>query len=74
MVNLCCGRVDSTGVGGSRGLADEGVNIKASVWPLSDALSLVEDGRICNSKTLIALQWLALNHPRLTSNWGAANK
>ena len=69
LVNLFCGRVDATGVGGIHGLADEGENIKASVWPLSDALSLVEDGRICNSKTLIALQWLALNHPRLTSNW-----
>jgi len=74
LVNLFCGRVDATGVGGIHGLADEGENIKASVWPLSDALSLVEDGRICNAKTLIALQWLALNHPRLTSNWGAANK
>ena len=69
LVNLFCGRIDATGLGGIHGLADEGENIKATVWSLPDALALVEDGRICNAKTLVALQWLALNHPRLTSNW-----
>ena len=69
LVNLFCGRIDATGLGGIHGLADEGENIKASVWSLPDVLALVEDGRICNAKTLVALQWLALNHPRLTSNW-----
>ncbi|HCF74798.1 MAG: ADP-ribose diphosphatase [Proteobacteria bacterium] len=69
LVNLFCGRIDATGLGGIHGLADEGENIKASVWSLPDVLALVEDGRVCNAKTLVALQWLALNHPRLTSNW-----
>ncbi len=74
LVNLFCGRVDAAGVGGIHGLADEGENIKASVWSLSDALSLVEDGQLCNAKTLVALQWLTLNHLRLTSNWCGANR
>ncbi|MDP6391731.1 MAG: NUDIX domain-containing protein [Arenicellales bacterium] len=69
LVNLFCGRIDATGLGGIHGLAHEGENIKASVWSLPDVLALVEDGRVCNAKTLVALQWLALNHPRLTSNW-----
>ena len=69
LVNLFCGRIDATGLGGIHGLADEGENIKASVWSLPDVLALIEDGRVCNAKTLVALQWLALNHPRLTSNW-----
>ncbi|SVD14359.1 uncharacterized protein METZ01_LOCUS367213 [marine metagenome] len=73
LVNLFCGRIDATGLGGIHGLADEGENIKASVWSLPDVLALVEDGRICNAKTLVALQWLALNHPRLTSNWSAVS-
>ena len=73
LVNLFCGRIDATGLGGIHGLADEGENIKATVWSLPDALALVEDGRICNAKTLVALQWLALNHPRLTSNWSAVS-
>ena len=74
LVNLFCGRVDAAGVGGIHGLADEGENIKASVWSLSDALSLVEDGQLCNAKTLGALQWLTLNHLRLTSNWCGADR
>ena len=74
LVNLFCGRVDAAGVGGIHGLADEGENIKASVWSLSDALSLVEDGQLCNAKTLVALQWLTLNHLRLTSNWCRADR
>ena len=74
LVNLFCGRVDAAGVGGIHGLADEGENIKASVWSLSDALSLVEDGQLCNAKTLVALQWLTLNHLRLTSNWCGADR
>ena len=74
LVNLVCGRVDAAGVGGIHGLADEGENIKASVWSLSDALSLVEDGQLCNAKTLGALQWLTLNHLRLTSNWCGADR
>ena len=69
LVNLFCGRIDATGLGGIHGLADEGENIKATVWSLPDVLALVEDGRVCNAKTLVALQWLALNHLRLTSNW-----
>jgi ADP-ribose pyrophosphatase len=73
LVNLFCGRIDATGLGGIHGLADEGENIKATVWSLPDALALVEDSRICNAKTLVALQWLALNHLRLTSNWSAVS-
>lgn len=70
LINLFCGRVDASNLGGYHGLADEGENIKASVWPLTDALALLENGRICNAKTLVALQWLALNHDRLSKNWG----
>jgi len=38
---------------------------------LADALALLEDGSICNAKTLVALQWLALNHERLRENWSS---
>ena len=69
LINLFCGRTDASAVGGYHGLAEEGENIKAESWPLADALALLEDGNICNAKTLIALQWLALNHGRLRENW-----
>ena len=69
MVDLFCGRVDSTALGGIHGLADEGEDILARVWPLTDALALLDTGQISNSMTLIALQWLTLNHQRVTDDW-----
>ncbi len=69
IVDLFCGRIDSTALGGIHGLADEGEDILAKVWPLADALALLDSGRICNSMTLIALQWLAANHNHLTHRW-----
>ena len=69
LVDLFCGRVDASTVDGIHGLAAEGEDIYARAWPLADALALLDTGRICNSVTLIALQWLALNHQRLTSEW-----
>jgi len=71
LINLFCGRTDASTVGGYHGLAEEGENIKAECWPLADALALLEDGSICNAKTLVALQWLALNHERLRENWSS---
>jgi len=68
-VDLFCGRVDTSGLGGIHGLAEEGEDIRASVWPLTDALELLDTGRICNSMTLIALQWLARYHRDLAHQW-----
>jgi len=68
-VDLFCGRVDTSGRGGIHGLAEEGEDIRASVWPLTDALELLDTGRICNSMTLIALQWLARYHRDLAHKW-----
>jgi len=68
-VDLFCGRVDTSGLGGIHGLAEEGEDIRASVWPITDALELLDTGRICNSMTLIALQWLARYHRGLTHKW-----
>ena len=36
---------------------------------LTDALALLDTGQISNSMTLIALQWLTLNHQRVTDDW-----
>ena len=71
-VDLFCGQIDAKGVGGYHGLASEGEDIRTSVWQLDEALALLDGHRICNSMTLIALQWLALHHSALTSQWAAA--
>ena len=69
LVSLFCGRVDSTGLGGIYGLETENEDIFATVWSLQDALSALRNGAICNSMTLIALQWLADQHGRITQEW-----
>ena len=68
-VHLYAGKVDASIAGGVFGLADEGEDIKVVSVSVDDALHLVESGCIVNSKTIIALQWLALQRPNLQSFW-----
>jgi ADP-ribose pyrophosphatase len=71
-VETFLGRVDSRGLGGIHGLAEEGEDIRAIVMPLDEALAACTDGRIANAMTLIALQWLALNRHALAARWRPA--
>ncbi|GAA3878093.1 NUDIX domain-containing protein [Leifsonia kafniensis] len=50
---------DLTGPGG--GVADEGEDIEALTIPFAEALAMIADGRIADGKTVILLQWAALN-------------
>ncbi|GJL82068.1 MAG: nucleoside diphosphate pyrophosphatase [marine bacterium B5-7] len=68
-VDMFCGRVDSSGIGGTHGLADEGEDIRVHVMMREAAMNLLASGRIVNAKTIIALQWLALNHMTLRQRW-----
>lgn len=68
-VRLYCGRVDSRGLGGIHGLADEHEDIRVEVVPFAEARSRLESGRIGNASTIIALQWLALNREGLRQRW-----
>lgn len=70
LISLFCGKVDSTGLGGLHGLAEEEEDIRVSVVPVAQALAQVHDGRICSAAPIIALQWLALNHQSLRARWG----
>ncbi|MGN6407892.1 MAG: NUDIX domain-containing protein [Curtobacterium sp.] len=42
------------------GLEDEGEDIEVLELPLDDALAMVADGRIVDGKTIMLLQWVAL--------------
>ncbi len=66
---IFCGRVDSQGAGGIHGLADEHEDIRVLVMARPEAVEAVAAGRIVNAKSVIALQWLALNHERLRAAW-----
>lgn len=68
-VHLYVGRCDSNGAGGVYGLAEEGEDIRVHVWPLEDALAAINDGRIDNAASIIALQWLALNRIEVRGLW-----
>jgi ADP-ribose pyrophosphatase len=72
-VTLFCGRVDSTGAGGVHGLEEEGEDIRVMVLSITDALALLDEGRIVNAKTIIALQWLALNYDSVKTRWTTAD-
>lgn len=50
---------DLTGPGG--GVVEEGEDIEVLTIPVAEALSMVTDGRIVDGKTVILLQWAALN-------------
>lgn len=68
-IHLFIGRCDSQGVGGVYGLEEEDEDIRVQVWPLNQALEALAQGKICNAATIIALQWLSLNHARVRSAW-----
>lgn len=60
---------DLASAGGIHGLPEEGEDIRVNVMSLNQALSALQQGRINNAPCIIALQWLALNKPRLQARW-----
>ena len=70
-VTMLCGRVDSADAGGIHGLDEEAEDIRVLVLSVADALALLKDGRVVNAKTIVALQWLALNYERVKARWPA---
>lgn len=68
-VHVFCGKVDSSNLGGIHGLPEEGENIKVVTLDRQDAHRMIVNGTINNAATIIALQWLALNHSRIRQQW-----
>ena len=69
-VFVFCGQVDASSAGGIHGLTDEHENIRVFSIPAEAAFQLLNDGRIINAMTVIALQWLAANHERVRALLG----
>ena len=72
-IHLFCARVDAEGIGGIHGLAHEGEDIRVSVVPVGEAVSMLERGKISNATAIVALQWLALHRGELRKRWGDAD-
>lgn len=68
-VDLFCGRVDSRGLGGIHGLAEENEDIRVEAVPWATTLAQLEGGSITNAVSIIALQWLALNRDKVRRAW-----
>ncbi|MEU5879201.1 NUDIX domain-containing protein [Spirillospora sp. NPDC047279] len=61
---------DRTGHGG--GLEDDGEDIEVLELPFAEALAMTRDGRIADGKTILLLQWAALNGPFAAGSWHAS--
>ncbi|MEX1109239.1 MAG: NUDIX domain-containing protein [Dongiaceae bacterium] len=68
-VALFCGRTDASNAGGLHGLVDEHEDIEVFTRPVSDIPALLTDPACANALTVIAMQWLLLNHEQLRSSW-----
>jgi ADP-ribose pyrophosphatase len=68
-LDVFVGQVDATDAGGIHGLDYENEDIRVQVVSRDQAMSLLVDGKIENGASIIALQWLALNHKELQSQW-----
>jgi ADP-ribose pyrophosphatase len=64
-MQLFLAKVDSSLLAGVHGLPEEAEDIRVFAVPTDQALAWIEEGRICNSMTIIALQWLALHRHAL---------
>ncbi|MGL5031747.1 MAG: ADP-ribose diphosphatase [Aeromonas sp.] len=71
-IEVYVGEVDASKAEGLHGLAEEGEDIRVHVVSREQAYAWVKEGRIDNAASIIALQWLALNHGELRVRWLAA--
>ncbi|ALB64000.1 ADP-ribose pyrophosphatase [Cronobacter condimenti 1330] len=68
-LSLLVGEVDATTAQGIHGLAYENEDIRVHVVSREQAYLWVEEGRIDNAASVIALQWLQLHHQALRDEW-----
>jgi ADP-ribose pyrophosphatase len=69
MLDVFVGQVDASTAYGVHGLDYEGEDIRVHVMPRQHAYQWVIDGKFENGASIIALQWLELNHQRLKEEW-----
>ena len=68
-ITLLCGLVESHGVEGIYGVAEEGEDIRVHVIPRQEAFDLIATGHVNNAASIIGLQWLQLNYSELQQKW-----
>ena len=68
-VSIFVAYIDATNAGGIHGLDHEHEDIRVFACPLSEALEMLDQGRIVVSHTIVSLQWLALHRDELRTRW-----
>ena len=68
-LSILVGEVDATTASGIHGLADENEDIRVHVVSREQAYQWVEEGKIDNAASVIALQWLQLHYQELKTEW-----
>lgn len=68
-IHIYVGEVDASQATGIHGLEHEGEDILVHRVVESQAMSYLEDGKIDNAASVIALQWFALNKSRVLNEW-----
>lgn len=66
VISLYCAVGDLTKVGGIHGLEEENEDIRVMVLPQQEVFNSLYSGRYNNGASLISIQWLMMNHLRLT--------
>ncbi|MDF2180382.1 ADP-ribose diphosphatase [Aliiglaciecola sp. CAU 1673] len=66
---LYIGECDASNAEGIHGLDSENEDIRVHRFKADEALQFVQNGRVDNAATLIALQWFALNKSTLVAQW-----
>lgn len=70
-LSIMVGEVDAQRAQGIHGLAEENEDIRVHVVSREQAYRWVEEGKIDNAASVIALQWLQLHHESLRKAWDA---
>lgn len=70
-LSVLVGEVDASLAEGNHGLEEENEDILVHVVSRQQAYQWVEEGKIDNAASVIALQWLELHHKRLREEWKA---
>lgn len=68
-IYLFCGQVNSKLAQGIHGLFEEGEDIRLHVLGLQEAYNLLDEGKINNGSTIIALQWLQRHEQAVRQAW-----
>lgn len=69
-LDVFVGEVDASKADGIHGLDYEDEDIRVHVISREEAYKWVKDGKLENAASIIAVQWLQLNHLELKSKWG----